>query len=110
MIPLEDVQAEVLRSVPVLGAVSTPLADALGLVLAEPIVATEPVPPFANTAMDGYAVRAADTEGASAEAPVRLKVVADLAGRARADRARRPGRGDPDHDRRADPRRAPTRS
>ncbi len=79
MIPLEDVQAEVLRSVSVLDPVTTPLADALGLVLAEPIVATEPVPPFANTAMDGYALRAADTEGASAEAPAALKVVADLA-------------------------------
>ena len=40
---------------PRLDPVPVPLADALGLVLAEPIVATEPVPPFANTAMDGYA-------------------------------------------------------
>ena len=39
VIPLEEVQAEVLRSVSVLAPVSTPLADALGLVLAEPVVA-----------------------------------------------------------------------
>lgn len=78
VIPLEDVQAEVLRSVAVLAPVATPLADALGLVLAEPVVAGEPVPPFANTAMDGYAVRAADTAGASETAPVQLRVVADL--------------------------------
>ncbi len=70
VIPLEDVQTEVLRSVAVLAAKPTPLEDALGLVLAEPIIAGEPVPPFANTAMDGYAVRAADTAGASDEAPV----------------------------------------
>jgi molybdenum cofactor synthesis domain len=44
------------------------------LVLAADIVAGEAVPPFANTAMDGYAVRAADTAGA----PVRLHVVGDL--------------------------------
>jgi molybdenum cofactor synthesis domain-containing protein len=79
VIPLADVQAEVLRAVPVLAPVSTPLPDALGLVLAEPVIAGEPVPPFANTAMDGYAVRAADTAGASEAAPVPLKVVADLA-------------------------------
>jgi molybdopterin molybdotransferase len=78
VIALEDVQAEVLRAVPRLDPVPVPLADARGLVLAEPIVATEPVPPFANTAMDGYALRAADTVGATAEAPVALRVVADI--------------------------------
>jgi molybdenum cofactor synthesis domain-containing protein len=78
VIPLEDVQAEVLRSVALLAPKAVPLGDALGLVLAEPVIATEPVPPFANTAMDGYAVRAADTDGASVDAPARLRVVADL--------------------------------
>jgi molybdenum cofactor synthesis domain-containing protein len=78
VIPLEDVQAEVLRSVKVLAPVTVPLADALGLVLAEAVIATEPVPPFANTAMDGYALRAADTAGASESEPARLLVVADL--------------------------------
>jgi molybdopterin molybdotransferase len=78
VIPLEDVQAEVLRSVAVLAPASVPIADALGLVLAEPVIAGEPVPPFANTAMDGYALRAADTSGASESEPARLRVVADL--------------------------------
>jgi molybdenum cofactor synthesis domain-containing protein len=78
VIALEDVQAEVLRSVTPLAAVTVPLDEALGRVLAAPVVAAEPVPPFANTAMDGYAVRAADTRGASEAAPVRLRVVADL--------------------------------
>ena len=59
------------------------LPDAVGLVLARDVIAEEAVPPFANTAMDGYAVRAADTAGASAEAPVSLRVVDELpAGRA----------------------------
>ena len=75
------------------------------------VVATEAVPPFANTAMDGFAVRAADTVGATAAAPVRLR-------RRRHHRApawrpafdARAGRGGADHDRRADARRAPTPS
>src|SRR3954463_4049513 len=48
---------------------------ALVCVLAERVVAGEAVPPFANTAMDGYAVRAADT----ATVPVELDVVGTLA-------------------------------
>ncbi len=55
------------------------LDAALGLVLAETVVAHDPVPPFDNTAMDGYAVRAADAAGASAERPARLKVIGTLA-------------------------------
>ena len=45
------------------------LADANGRVLAEDVVATADVPPFARAAMDGYAVRAEDTAGASRERP-----------------------------------------
>ena len=47
--------------------------------LAAPVSTAEPVPPFANTAMDGYALRAADTAGASDDAPVHLSVVDELA-------------------------------
>ena len=71
---LETVQARIRSTVPEPRPTVVPLADALGLVLAADVVAGEPVPPFANTAMDGYAVRAADTAGA----PVRLRVVGDL--------------------------------
>lgn len=53
--------------------------DALGQVLAEDVVAPFDIPPLDNTAMDGYAVRAADTAGASQQKPVELRVVADLA-------------------------------
>lgn len=83
LVSLEDTRDAILAAVPRLPVEPCPLADAVGLVLAEPVVATEPVPPFANTAMDGYALRAADTLGASADAPVRLAVVDELpAGRA----------------------------
>ena len=55
-------------------------------------------------------VRAADTAGATEATPVRLQVVADLPAGHAPTVPVGPGRGDPDHDRRADPRRAPTRS
>jgi molybdenum cofactor synthesis domain-containing protein len=52
-----------------------PVGDALGLVLGEDVVASEQVPPFANTAMDGFALRAADTVGA----PVQLEILETIA-------------------------------
>ncbi len=96
MRPLAEVQAEILAAVPTLGATRVPLGEALHLVLAEPVVAKESVPPFANTAMDGYAVRAADTDGAtteSADPAVRRRRSAGRSGadRRRGCRARRSG-------------------
>ncbi len=83
MMPLPEVQQFVFDRIRRREPVAVPLAGAVGLVLAAPVVATEAVPPFANSAMDGYALRALDTTGASAEAPVTLTVVDELpAGRA----------------------------
>lgn len=59
-------------------AVTVPLADALGLALADDVVAPLPLPGFDNSAMDGYAVLAADVAGASAENPVKLPVAEDI--------------------------------
>jgi molybdenum cofactor synthesis domain-containing protein len=75
LISLGDAQAHVLERVTALPVTTTATAGGLGLVLAEDVTATEAVPPFANTAMDGYAVVAADT----IDAPVRLPVVAEVA-------------------------------
>jgi molybdopterin molybdotransferase len=50
------------------------LSGALGRVVSADVVATEPVPPFANSSMDGYALRAGDTLGA----PVRLEVTGSV--------------------------------
>jgi molybdenum cofactor synthesis domain-containing protein len=72
--PLIDAQREVLDACPRLPVQPTPLSDALGLVLGESVAAPHPVPPFANSAMDGYAVRAEDTRGA----PVALNVLEDV--------------------------------
>jgi len=79
LLPLADAQAHVLDRVRALAPIDVDVVDALGLVLAEPVVSAEEVPPFANTAMDGYAVIAADTASASEAAPVRLPVVAEVA-------------------------------
>ena len=56
------------------GPESLELADAVGLVLAQDLVAPIDLPPFANSAMDGYAVRAVDV----AELPVTLPVSQDI--------------------------------
>ena len=68
----------VLDSVSPLPARPTPLFDALGLVLAGRVVSPETVPPFTNSAMDGYAVRAEDLAAASGDTPALLEVLADL--------------------------------
>jgi molybdopterin molybdotransferase len=56
-------------------ALRVPLDDALDSVLAEDVVSPLDIPPWTNSAMDGYAVRGDDVAGASAERPVRLRVV-----------------------------------
>ena len=83
LVAFEDVRAEILAAVATLDPVDAPLGAAHGLVLAAAVTTSEDVPPFANTAMDGYAVRAADTAGATPAGPVQLRVVGELpAGRA----------------------------
>ena len=59
-------------------AVNVPLTQALGLVLADDVVAPLSLPVFDNSAMDGYAVRAEDTSGATPEQPVTLPVAEDI--------------------------------
>jgi len=79
----DDALARILSGVPALPAVSVPLLDALGLVLAEDVSADRDVPPFRNSAMDGYAVRADDV----ARAPAQLRVVGEIAAGGFPDRA-----------------------
>ncbi len=74
MRPLAEAQAEVLASVALLPEVEVPLQESLGLALARPLRAPHPVPPFTNSAMDGYAVRAGDV----VRVPVRLQVLEDV--------------------------------
>jgi molybdopterin molybdotransferase len=71
----DDALARILAGVPALPAVDVPILDVLGLVLAEDVKADRDVPPFRNSAMDGYAVRGDDVSSA----PARLRVVGEVA-------------------------------
>ena len=75
MTPLDEAQFFVFESCRVLAPVQLERSAAAGLVLAAPVVSTEEVPPFPNTAVDGYAVRASDL----ADVPVELDVVGEIA-------------------------------
>lgn len=86
-----EAQQLVLDQVGQLPAVSVSLRDSLGCILAEPVVARNSLPPFANSAMDGFAVRAADVAGATPESPVQLTVMGDVAAGKPADFVLREG-------------------
>jgi molybdopterin molybdotransferase len=75
VISVDEARRVILAACPKLAAVTMPLGEALGCVTASPVVAGHDVPSFANSAMDGFAVRAADTAGA----PVSLRVVGTAA-------------------------------
>lgn len=72
---LEEAWAETLANTRLVGAEEVALLDAYGRRLAIPIRSQAPIPPFDRTALDGYAVRAADLAGATPERPVILDVV-----------------------------------
>ena len=76
--PIEEVRDIILSLVETLPAESCPLAQAHERVLREDIVAGELVPPFDNSAMDGYAVHSSDLDGASEEHPVTLRVEGEI--------------------------------
>ncbi len=78
MIPLEEAQTFVLSTCVPAAPVAMPRRQAVGLVLAEDVVASEVVPPFDNTAVDGYAVRASDVASAG-DQPVELAVIGEIA-------------------------------
>jgi molybdopterin molybdotransferase len=79
MISVEEALERILSYVTTLDVEERPILDALGQVLAEDAVSPMDIPPLDNTAMDGYAVRAADTAGATDTTPVQLRVIGELA-------------------------------
>ncbi|WP_394685166.1 gephyrin-like molybdotransferase Glp [uncultured Microbacterium sp.] len=78
LLTVEEHRARVLDAVSVLPVETVRLADAAGRTLAAPVLAAHDLPGVDNSSMDGFAVRLADVEGADAENPVTLRVVADL--------------------------------
>ncbi len=86
-----DALRRIVDGVPRMGAESRPLLAALGCVLAEDVAARADLPPWDNSAMDGFAVRADDVRGACAQSPAVLRVVDDIAAGAFPSRAIGPG-------------------
>jgi molybdopterin molybdotransferase len=79
MLIVEQALERVLKEFHPLESERVPILQTLGRVLAEDVHADADIPPLANSSMDGYAVLAADTAGASRETPTHLHVVDELA-------------------------------
>ncbi len=81
LVPPAEALSRLLTALPrpsVLEGESARTEDALGRVLASPVAAPEPLPAFARSTVDGYAVRAADTFGARDSLPTYLRVVGEI--------------------------------
>lgn len=76
---VEEARDRIVSVCSLLDAEFVPLAEALERTVAGDIVADESLPPFPNSAMDGYAVRASDTAGATATTPVSLTIIGEVA-------------------------------
>lgn len=88
---IEEARSRVLGETGLLSTESRSLAEALGMVLSEALVAPYDLPPFDNSAMDGYAVCASDISGASSEHPVALVLTDTIAAGQVATRRVSPG-------------------
>lgn len=75
MLSLEEAVERSLAAAPLLGSEIVPLADAGGRFVASPMKAGVSLPGFDNSAMDGYAARSADLNGATTESPVELSCI-----------------------------------
>ncbi len=78
MIPYPEALSVLLKATPCLGMEEIPILSSLGRVVREDIRSPYPVPPFAKSAMDGYALRARDTRTARPGKPVELVVIEDV--------------------------------
>lgn len=78
MIPVKEARDIILQQIQTLGTERVDLFSGLGRVLAEDIISPYDIPPHTNSAMDGYAVRSEDIQGASRNQPVMLDVIEDL--------------------------------
>lgn len=79
LISVEEAKRIVLEHARPLGIEDVALAASLGRVLTQDVIAGADLPPFDNSAMDGYAIRATDTAGASNEHPVTLRLIGEVA-------------------------------
>ncbi|PIP48806.1 MAG: molybdopterin molybdenumtransferase MoeA, partial [Chloroflexi bacterium CG23_combo_of_CG06-09_8_20_14_all_45_10] len=79
MISVEEALEKILGYVQVLEPEEKPILSCLGQVLAEDVYSTIDIPPLDNSAMDGFAVRAEDTYGASKSSPKGFPVIGEVA-------------------------------
>jgi len=91
MISVDEALAYILKHFKPLEPETVPLFDALDRVLTQDIVSDINIPPFNNSAMDGYAVRADDVVKASKEHPITLRVIGEVAAGYTAQRSVEPG-------------------
>ena len=75
LLPVDEARTRVLDRIRPLSPLRLPLSEAYGCVVAEDVVAEGDLPEFASSAMDGFAVRASDVEGAGPSRPIELKIV-----------------------------------
>lgn len=78
MMSVEEALERILGEISSLPVTSVPLTEAQGLVLAEDVIAREDMPPFANSAMDGFALRSQDSQPRAGR-PARLRVIGEVA-------------------------------
>jgi molybdopterin molybdotransferase len=78
MFSVSEAQQRVLAAFSPLEIERVPLAAALGRIVAGDAVAQDMLPPFDNSAMDGYALRALDTDRATPDSPARLRIVGEI--------------------------------
>src|SRR6266487_7125317 len=86
MISVEDALERILAEIQPLTATRVPLPESLGLVLAEDVIAQEDMPPFANSAMDGFALLSRDSQPRDGH-PARLRITGEVAAGYVAERA-----------------------
>ncbi len=79
LVSIDAHRADILDRIRPLPPTQLGITEAEGSVLAEDITASRPLPPFDNSAMDGYALIAADTAGAATDTPVTLQVTGEVA-------------------------------
>src|SRR5690348_18354812 len=78
LLNVDDALKQILATINSLPDETVALANALGRVIAQDVIADSNLPPFPNSSMDGFALRAADIAHASAQNPIGLRVVMDI--------------------------------
>lgn len=91
MLSVEEALEKVLSLFKPLEPEEVDLLDSLGRVLAEDVFADMDIPPLDNSAMDGYAVRAEDTKGASPQNPRPLRIIHEVPAGYISEKAVEPG-------------------